>query len=124
MVGYRGKKPTRVGSLSSLTDLLPAFSRDIGLERKVNEMALLALWISQVTIVAGPEAAEQSRATRLKKQGNQVLLQVKVSNAALASELGFHLPAIREGLNRFSPQTGLMVDRIQLSVGILKQAEC
>lgn len=113
------RKNKRVGSLSTLADVLPGLCQDLELDKKVNELALLALWPKQVAMVAGQVAADHSKAIRLKKQGYKTTLLVRVSNAALASEMTFQIPVIQEALNRFSPQTGIAVDHIQLTVGSL-----
>jgi hypothetical protein len=113
------KKPQRVGSLSSLGDVLPGLYRDLDMDKKVNEFALLGLWPSLVQTFLGVSGAAQTRAFRLRKQGYQTVLMVKVSNAALASELSFQLMHLKEALNGYTPQTGLTVDRIQLMVGSL-----
>jgi hypothetical protein len=115
----RTRGPKRVGSLSSLANILPEVCEGLKLDEKINEMALLALWPKQVEAIAGSHAAQNSRAVRLKKQGYQTILLARVNQAALASELGFHLPLIKEALNRFTPQTGFTVDQIQLTVGSL-----
>lgn len=111
------RKPNRVGSLASLADVLPGLCQNLELDKKVNEMALLALWPRQMEILMGPEFLQNTRAIRLKKRGYQRILFVKVSNASLASALSFQLPVLKAALNGFSPQTGLTVDDIQLSVG-------
>jgi hypothetical protein len=113
------QKPESSSAITSLADILPAVCRDLALDHKVNELALLALWPSQVEKLSGAVAAAQSKAIRLKKQGNRTILVVKVASAALASELGFQAPALKEALNRFHPQTGIVLDQIQLSVGAL-----
>lgn len=121
--GKKGKKPGRVGSLAAFSDVLPQLCQSLELDKKVNELALLALWPQQVTAVMGQsQVAQQSRAVRLRKQGYQMVLAVKVANAALASEMSFHLPALIGRLNAFKAQTGLTVDRIQLTVGNVNHA--
>ncbi len=109
------KKPARVGELRSLVDILPAVSEALQLDRKVQEMALLALWPQLV----GATYAAHTRAVALKKRGDKFTLLVKVANAALASDLSFQLPVFLEALNRYQPQTGYRVDAIQLQVGSL-----
>lgn len=116
---YR-KKPSRVGSLSAFSDVLPQICQNLELDKKVNEMALLALWPNQVSQLAGAVIGQNTRAVRLRKQGYQTVLLVKVANAALASELTFHIPALLNALNGYKAQTGLTVDRIQVSVASLK----
>lgn len=113
------KKPNRVGSLSAFSEVLPKVCQDLELDKKVNEMALLALWPAQVAGLAGQSASENTRAIRLRKQGYQTILSVKVTNAALASELSFHIPSLKAALNGYKAQTGLTVDQIKLSVGSL-----
>lgn len=113
------QRTRRPGSLSTLADVLPGLSNSLHLEDKVHEMAVLSLWPSLVSLVAGEGARHGSKASRLRRQGNQTILQVKVASAALSAELGFHLPALLEALNGYAPQTGITVHRIQLSVGSL-----
>ena len=119
---YYAKKPVqpkRIGSLSSLAQVLPGVCDGLQLDKKINELAVLALWPRQVEGICGKIAMENSKAVRLKKQGNKTLLMVKVQHAALASELAFHLGDLKDALNRFHPQTGITVDVIQLVVGSL-----
>lgn len=113
------RKPERAGSLASLSDVLPVLYRDLDMEKKVNEFAFLALWPKLVETLAGPMMASQTRAIRLKKQGYRTHLLVKVSNAVLASELGFQLLALKDALNGYHPQTGIQIDQIQMVVGVL-----
>ena len=115
----RSKKPDRVGSLTSFADVLPGLCQDLALDRKVNEMAVLALWPQQARLIAGEQVALQSKAVRLRKQGYEMVLLVKVASATLASELSFHTMTIKDALNGFQPQTGIRVDKIQLTVGAL-----
>lgn len=121
MSEYRrsSRKPKRVGSLNSLADVLPGVCQNLQLDKKINEMALMALWPKQVEGIAGKTASENSKAIQLKKQGYQTTLLVRVSNAVMASELSFHVMMLKEALNKFTPQTGITVDRIQLTVGSL-----
>jgi hypothetical protein len=119
---YYSKKPAqpkRIGSLSSLAQVLPGVCDGLQLDKKINELAVLALWPRQVEGICGKIAMENSKAVRLKKQGNRTLLMVKVQHATLASELAFHLSGLKDALNRFHPQTGITVDMIQLVVGSL-----
>jgi len=120
--GYSRKKakPTRTGSLNSLAQVLPGVCDGLQLDKKINELAFLALWPRQAEGICGKSTAESTKAIKLKKQGEKIILLVKVAHAALASELGFQLPAMKEALNRFHPQTGISVDHIQLVVGSLK----
>jgi hypothetical protein len=121
MSKYRTRKPDRVGSLNSLADVLPVLCEQLDLENKVNELAFLRLWPSRVTELMGLEAASQTQAVKLRKQGNRLTLLVKVAHAALAAELGFHVLALQTALNQFEPQTGISIHRIQFVVGSIKK---
>jgi hypothetical protein len=100
----------------AIKDLLPAVSRLLHLDTKVNELAVLTLWKTAV-----PEAfREKSKALRVMvREGQPTVLKVRVSDNIAATELGFHLSACMDALNRYTPQTGIRVDRIQLSIGRL-----
>jgi len=115
----KSTKPKRTGSLASFAQVLPGVCDGLQLDRKINEMAFLALWPKQVEGICGKIAAENSRAVRLAKQGDKICLFVKVVHATLASEMGFQVPALKEALNRYQPQTGITVDQIRLEVGSL-----
>jgi hypothetical protein len=115
----KSAKPKRVGSLNSLAQVLPGVCDNLQLDKKINEMAFLALWPRQVEGICGKVAAENTRAFKLRKQGDKTVLMVKVTHATLASELGFQVTSIMEALNRFQPQTGIFADQIQLIVGSL-----
>lgn len=117
MKKHRSRKPERAGSLLSLGEVLPVLYRDLNMEKKVNEFAALALWPSLITGVAGFDAAQQTRAVRLRSQNDRTTLVVQVNGAALAAELGFHAPALIQGINGYSPQTGVTVARIQWVIG-------
>ena len=110
-------KPKRVGSLSSLAQVLPGVCDNLQLDKKINELAFLALWPRQVAGLCGQVTADNTKAIKLKKQGYKTILLVRVSNAALASELSFQIAILKEVLNRFQPQTGIAIDHIQLMVG-------
>lgn len=120
MSKYRPRKPDRIGSLNSLADVLPGLCQELDLENKVNELAFLRLWPSQVTALMGLESASQTQAIKLRKQGNRLTLLVRVAHAALASELSFHVQALQAALNGFEPQTSIRIDRIQFVVGAVK----
>lgn len=109
--------PKRQGSLVSLSDVLPQVCDDLRLDQKVNELAFLALWTTQMPALLGQAAVSQSKPLYLKKQGKKRILWVKVAHAALAAELSFQLSAIQSALNAFSPQTGITIDQIQWLVG-------
>lgn len=120
MSKYRTRKPDRAGSLNSLADVLPGLCQELDLENKVNELAFLRLWSSQASALLGPETASQTKAVKLRKQGNLLTLLVKVAHPALASELGFHTEALQAALNRFEPQTRITIHRIQFIAGTVQ----
>lgn len=113
----RKKREKRPGSLVALSEVLPALCREIHWERKVNELAVLALWPHQTAVICGSRLSEGSRATGIRQRADKTILTVRVAHATIASELSFHVSALTDALNRFSPQTGVTIDRIQLTVG-------
>jgi hypothetical protein len=115
----RTRKPERTGSLAALSDVLPGLYRDLDMDKKVNEFALLRLWPQLVASLTTPAAAAQTRAIRLKKQGVRTVLMVKVANAVLASELTFQILPLKDAINGYKAQTGLTIDQIQFLVGTL-----
>jgi hypothetical protein len=119
MSKYRSKKPERSGTLNILADVLPELCRTLDLDNKINELAFLRLWPSQAATLLGTEAAAQTKAVKLKKQGNRRIRVVRVQHAALASELAFYTQALQAALNQFEPQTGIQIHRIQFVVGAI-----
>jgi hypothetical protein len=117
MKAFKPKKPQRVGSMALFGDVLPTLYRDLEMDKKVNEFAFLALWPQVVCAAVGMDIATQTQAIRLKKQGNRTILLAKVSCSALASELSFYTSTLQQALNAYAPQTGITIQRIQLSVG-------
>lgn len=113
----RTKKPERSGSLNTLADILPGLCQELDWENKVNELAFLRLWPSQAAALLGPEMASQTRAVKLRKQGNRLILQVKVAHATLAAELGFYTQTLIAALNHFEPQTRIAIHQIKFIVG-------
>ncbi len=116
------KQPERVGSLNTLADVLPGLYKDLKMDLKINEFALLALWPTVLTAEMGPTAeiaCEHTKAIKIRRQGNKITLLVKVAHAVLASELTFHTMPLLSALNAYTPQTGLKVDQIQWMVGSL-----
>ncbi len=103
----------------SLANLLEAVSRELGLERKVQEYALLSLWREVVPV----SFRDSTQAVGLKTQGRESVLQVTASDGPTASALSFHLDVLRERLNAFYPQTGVTVTRITLGVGRVRSGQ-
>ncbi|MEM0951387.1 MAG: DciA family protein [Cyanobacteria bacterium P01_H01_bin.74] len=118
---YQEKKKKsikRKGSMAVLSEVLPKVCEAVALDKKVNELAFLALWPGQATKLIGEHAVQYTRAVRVYHKAGKNTLLVMVANASLASELSFFLPALQAGLNAFSPQTQITIDQIQLQVGL------
>lgn len=103
------------GEAEAVGALLGGMSRTLHLDEKAKEFALFALWQQ----VVGGSFQGRTRAVRLARQGEKLLLQVKVQDSVTASELSFYLETYREVLNEFQPQTGFRLDGIELGVGTL-----
>ncbi len=114
--GRRKIQRKREGGAHAITELksiLPAVGDALGLAQKTQEMAVLALWHQQIS----SKYQGKTRPLRLKQQAGQWVLQVIVSDGAIASELSFALPEITARINLFSVQTGIQLTRIELGVG-------
>jgi hypothetical protein len=110
-------KKRKSGSMASVSDVLNRVCESLRFDEKVGEMALLTLWKDQLQRVMGEYAVRSTKAVRIKRSGEQVILQVYVLNASLASELGLLLPDLLQKLNAYSPQTGVLLSHISLTVG-------
>jgi hypothetical protein len=102
-------------STTALSDILPAVTQAMGWEAKVQELALLSLWPT-VCAPLNPAYAQKSQAWGVAKRGVKRLLQVSVEDALMASELNFAKEALLEGLNAYAPQTGLLLDGLDIKV--------
>lgn len=98
--------------MSNLSDILPAVGRELGLDNKVRELAVLALWEQ----VAPETCRRASRAIRLRQEGRRWIMDVHVADGPTASELAFHLEDIRRRINGFSVQTGFEIAKIDLGI--------
>ncbi len=106
--------------ITELKSILPAVGDALGLAQKTQEMAVLSLWNQQV-----PQRYQgKTRPLRLKLQGEQWILQVIVTNGAVASELSFELLDIAQRINLFTAQTGIHIERIDLGVGQVEKPGC
>ncbi len=104
------KKPKRAGLMSSVSQVLPQVGKDLRLDERAQEWAVLSLWSR---IVDGPFQTT-TRASRLRPKGGQNTLTVQVNSATVAAELSFYLEQYRQKLNEYQPQTGLNVQRIEI----------
>ncbi|MBX2861762.1 MAG: DUF721 domain-containing protein [Vampirovibrio sp.] len=96
-----------------VADVLGAVTEDLKLDQRVQEFALLNLWPQLV----GEPYAGCSKASRISRRGNETVLTVKVSDSAMASQMGFLLPTVQTKLNSYKAQTGIQVDKINVQVG-------
>lgn len=113
-------KGLKVRPTVSLGQVLPQVSRDLALDQKVRDFALVGLWDQVVGEIKNGEAyRKKTRAVKLTRRREATVLLVKVRDAATAGELSFLLEGIREKLNGYAPQTGRVVDVIDLKIGSL-----
>lgn len=110
---FARKKPRRPGELKSLANILPRLCEEIHFEEKVRQMSLMSIW----PLLVEEPYRSHSQAVKINKRGQKTVLTVRVSDPALASELGFQLDTIRRNLNSFTPQTGVIVDQIRFVTG-------
>lgn len=108
-------KPPKKRATVPLSSVLPQVSRDLALDDKIKEFALVGLWDS----VVDPRYRTRTRAVKVYKRGNETVLQVRVKDAATAGELSFSLGALRDTLNGYAPQTGRTIAAIDLKIGSL-----
>ena len=108
------KKPRRPrSSFVPVADVLGAVTKDLKLDERVREYALLKLWAALV----GEPYAGCSKASKITRRGSETVLTVKVNDSAMASQMGFVLPQVQAKLNGYAAQTGIRVDRIMVQVG-------
>jgi Dna[CI] antecedent, DciA len=99
------------GSSTPISDVLKTASEAMGLSRKAQEWSVCQLWEA----IAEPFRT-MTRAQKISYHGHETVLDVQVSDTVTASMLQYQLPQLMAQLNHFSPQTGLTVDKISLSV--------
>ena len=123
---YSKVKLTRKPSPEALllTEVLPEVVRDLNLEQKANDMAVLSLW----PVVVPTELKPYARAIRLERaktkgggaasewgQLPKMTLWVGVNSASAASRLTFVQHEVLEKLNTYTEQTGIRVTDIRIS---------
>lgn len=109
---YSKRKKTMSQPTVGLSDVLPQVSALLNLEQKVQEFGVLSLWQR----VVDPRFVAMTQAVGLKKIGSDRVMQVHCSHPTVASELSFNLPLYVAEINRYAHETGLKIDRINLSV--------
>ena len=101
--------------LITIQNILPDVGKSIGLEKKTQEMAVLGLWRQMVP----PAYGNDSRAMALRPQGGRYIMQVRVRDGNTASNLSFELEGVKQRINSFARETGIVIERIELGVGRL-----
>lgn len=104
------KSRRRVGSLQTVSQVLPVVGEQLNLTQKVQEWSVLTLWEQ----IIDPIFHGKTQAVRLKKMGQNHTLLVKAANSVIATELGFYLEHYRERLNAYAQETGLHIHQITL----------
>jgi hypothetical protein len=99
--------------VSPLADLLPVVGEALGLHQKVADMAVCRLWSQAVS----PAIAQVSEAASITRQAGQVTLHVRAVDGPTATWVQMNHPQLIATLNGFHPQTGVKIDRIQVTVG-------
>jgi predicted nucleic acid-binding Zn ribbon protein len=99
---------------NDLNSILNTVAKNLGMEQKAREFAVLQLW--QLVV---PEAYRAcSKAKAVVYRGNKApWLRVNVSSGAMATELSFEREELLEALNKYSPQTQIVLAGIDLKVG-------
>lgn len=110
----RDKRKKRLsGPAEQIAQILPAVGRQMNLDKKVQEWSVLSLWEK---IIDAPFRGK-TQALKIKSTGNRNSLLVKAANAAVAAELTFYLETYQNRINAFTPQTGLVIHRIEIYTG-------
>jgi len=111
------RKKTEIADPKHLQTIFPEIVKQLGLERRVQEFSVLALWEKVLAENLPPLFHRKTEAVKLKLVGEKRQLVVRVENASLASELMFHREKLQRQINAFSPQTGITIDDIILRIG-------
>ena len=99
--------------MQDFNSLLQMVAKNLGLDKKAQEFGLLSVWK-----VVVPEIYKSStKADSVYYKGKKAYLRIKVQHPTVASELGFELEDLRQKLNRYTPQTGIHLEGIELRVG-------
>jgi hypothetical protein len=104
------KNKKRAGQLTSVSHVLPQVGKELRLNERAQEWAVLSLW---TRIIDEPFQAT-TRASRLRPKGGLYTLTVLVNSATVAAELSFFLEQYRQKLNEYRAETGLSVHRIEI----------
>jgi hypothetical protein len=98
----------------ALTDILPQVVRDLNLEQKAHDMAVLSLW----PLVVPSELKPYTRAVRLERSKSKITLWVSATSSAAASRLTFVQHQILATLNSYAPQTGTVLSDLRITQGV------
>ena len=105
--------PAYQATYSSLQAIFPTVAKQIGFEKQLAELALLAAW----STIVGHPLNTVTKAVKIQHKGSQRRLLLAVQNPSLATELSFQLPQLLAKLNALSPQTGIVLTGIDVTVG-------
>jgi hypothetical protein len=95
----------------ALTNILPQVVRDLNLEQKAHDMAVLSLW----PVVVPADLKPYTRALRLERSKSKITLWVAASSSAAASRLTFVQHQILVQLNTYAPQTGITLSELRIT---------
>jgi|GEM_PF-5107268 len=98
---------------TDFNSILDTVAKNIGMDQKALEFALLQLWPLVV-----PEAYRTcSKAKAITHRGKAVWIRINVSSGAMATELSFEREELLDALNKYSPQTKITLAGIDIKVG-------
>ena len=98
---------------SDLNKILDAVAKNMGMDQKAHEFAVLQIW----PLVVSEAYKECSKAKAITYRGKAPWLRVHVSSGAMATELSFEREELLDKLNHYSTQTGIVLSGIDIKVG-------
>jgi hypothetical protein len=105
--------PPHQAGYASLQAIFPTVAKQIGWDKKLAELALMAAWAG----IVGSPLAQQTKAIKIQQRGAEQRLLVAVQNPSLATDLSFKLRELLAKLNQLAPQTGIILQGIDVKVG-------
>ena len=105
--------PPYQAGYASLQAIFPTVAKQIGFDKKLAELALLGAWQG----IVGKPLSLYTKAIKIQQRGADKRLLVAVQNPSLATELSFQLRELLSKLNKLAPQTGIVLQGIDVKVG-------
>ena len=105
--------PAYQAGYASLQAIFPTVAKQIGFDKQLAELALLGAWQS----IVGTPLSLYTKAIKVQQRGADKRLLVAVQNPSLATELSFQLRELLLKLNKLAPQTGIILQGIDVKVG-------